>query len=236
VVLDETQAWVSGYRGLWGLSVRDPFEGEDAPAGPMFNRDGSVRLSWAHPVGFAELDAEPPPSQEASLIGANVEGASRNLSALATRISDVERRLAAGLVDRPGAESERAELAALRMEHEELVLNVAELTRRLAAIRAGEDLLPPQAHLRRIAEPRRPGADRAGILLEAWAAVSIGLLLLALITALLLAPRFGILTAVAVIAFFVFVESVLRNRVVSLLTVIVRLMAILAATPGPEGA
>ena len=228
VVLDEMQGWVSDYRGLWGLSVRDPFEGEDAPAGPMFNRDGSVRLSWAHPVGFAALDVEPPPSQEAGLIDAQVDDAMERRSALAASIADLERGLAATLVDGSVAEEMRADLASQRMEQEELGLHLGELNRRRATIQAGEGLPPPQAHLRRIAEPRRPGADRAGILLEAWAAVSIGLLLLALIAALLLAPRFGILTAGAVIAFFVFVESVLRNRVVDLLTVIVRLMAILA--------
>ena len=228
VVLDETQAWVSDYRGLWGLSVRDPFEGEDAPAGPMFNRDGSVRLSWAHPVGFAALDIEPPPSQEAGLMKAQVEVASQEASVLARQIADLERGLAATPSDGSGAEEMRADLAARRMDHEELRLRVAEMTRRLATIRAGETGPPPQAHLKRIAEPQRPGAERAGMLLEAWAAVSIGLLLLALIAALLLAPRFGILTAGAVIAFFVFVESVLRNRVVDLLTVIVRLMAFVA--------
>ena len=38
VVIDATLDWVSGYSGLWGISVQDPFEGEDAPAGPAFNR------------------------------------------------------------------------------------------------------------------------------------------------------------------------------------------------------
>ena len=36
-------AWVSQYRGLWGLFARDPISGENAPAGPMYNRDGSPR-------------------------------------------------------------------------------------------------------------------------------------------------------------------------------------------------
>src|SRR5829696_7032651 len=39
LMLDPPPRWVSGYRGLWGLYARDPFEGEDAPAGPMYNRD-----------------------------------------------------------------------------------------------------------------------------------------------------------------------------------------------------
>ena len=46
LITDPPPAWVSGYRGLWGLYTRDPFEGEDAPAGPMYNRDKSVSRSW----------------------------------------------------------------------------------------------------------------------------------------------------------------------------------------------
>ena len=41
--------WVSGYRGLWGLYARDPFEGEDAPAGPMYNRDKTVAAPGTTP-------------------------------------------------------------------------------------------------------------------------------------------------------------------------------------------
>src|SRR5215204_7400691 len=36
LMMDPLPPWVSGYRGLWGLYARDPFEGEDAPAGPMY--------------------------------------------------------------------------------------------------------------------------------------------------------------------------------------------------------
>lgn len=60
-VIDEQTAWVSQYRGLWGLYARDPISGENAPAGPMYNRDGSPRGSWFDPLGFAGLDKVPPP-------------------------------------------------------------------------------------------------------------------------------------------------------------------------------
>ncbi len=45
VLVDESTAWVSQYRGLWGLFARDPISGENAPAGPMYNRDGTPRGS-----------------------------------------------------------------------------------------------------------------------------------------------------------------------------------------------
>ena len=62
-LLDPLPAWALQYRGLWGLYTRDPISGEDAPAGPLYNRDGSVRLSWYDPVSWAGLSKVPPPSQ-----------------------------------------------------------------------------------------------------------------------------------------------------------------------------
>jgi hypothetical protein len=55
-LIDEKTPWVSAYRGMWGLYAQDPISGENAPAGPMYNRDGSVRAGWYDPLGFAELD------------------------------------------------------------------------------------------------------------------------------------------------------------------------------------
>src|SRR5918995_306411 len=46
LLADPIPDWVSGYRGLWGLYARDPFEGEDAPAGPRSTtRAGASRNS-----------------------------------------------------------------------------------------------------------------------------------------------------------------------------------------------
>jgi len=41
---NESTPWVSQYRGLWGLFARDPISGENAPAGPMYNRRFAARL------------------------------------------------------------------------------------------------------------------------------------------------------------------------------------------------
>jgi hypothetical protein len=239
VVLDEAQPWVAGYRGLWGLSVQDPFQGEDAPAGPMFNRDGTIRRSWSDPVGFAELDLEPPPSQIPALLDARMEEVTTRQAELAREIPKLERNLAATGAARPVAggialavtedEAGSTELARLRNEREENALALADLRRRAEAVADGWTPLP-RAHLRRIPVPAPPDADRVGLLLETWAAVSIGLLMLALVAALLLAPRFGVVAAIAVIGVFVFIESVLRSRVVGLVTGIVRVMAIVAGS------
>ena len=232
VVLDESQAWVASYRGLWGLSVMDPFQGEDAPAGPMFDRDGGVRHSWSDPVGFAELDIEPPPSRVESLLGDQTQAVETRQAELAKLIPARERALGAGgaaglLTGDGGLEAERADLSALRAEVAANELRLADLRRRKAAAAAGE-VAPPRAHLRRIPVPTSPDAERTGIVLETWAAVSIGLMLLLLVAALVLAPAYGVLVAIGVIAVFLFVESILRSRLVALATVTVRVLALIA--------
>jgi hypothetical protein len=241
VVMDEAQPWVAGYSGLWGMSVQDPFQGEDAPAGPMFNRDRSVRSSWADPVSFAELHLEPPPSQARTLLGERVEAIERRRAELAVQIPALERRLAAvGAEDvvssddarRTPSRSEerdrlRAELTDLQREQVEDGLRLSDLRMRIAAADEGRPT-PPQAHLRRIPVPTAPGADRIGRILEAWAAVSVGLLLLVLVGVLVLAPQFGTLIAIGVIAVFFLVESILRGGVVGLLATWLRLLAVVA--------
>src|SRR5262244_4049444 len=47
-----------------GLFARDPISGENAPAGPMYDRDGTARPSWFDPLGFAGLAQVTPPPQE----------------------------------------------------------------------------------------------------------------------------------------------------------------------------
>jgi hypothetical protein len=241
VVMDETQPWVPGYSGLWGMSVEDPFQGEDAPAGPMFNRDRSVRTSWADPVAFAELDLEPPPSQAATLLRARAKALESRQAELGTAIPALERELAAaGAEDSDAADDAhrtpsriaererlRTDLTGLQREREENALRLGDLGRRLTA--AEEGLRPsPQAHLRRIPVPAAPGSQRTGRLLEAWAAVSIGLMLIILVGVLLLTPRFGLAISIGVIGLFVLIESILRGGVVGLLATWVRLLAVLA--------
>ena len=64
--MNPVPSWVSGYRGLWGLYTRDPFEG--APAGPMYNRDKTISREWFDPVGWAGLDKVPTRAEELEVI------------------------------------------------------------------------------------------------------------------------------------------------------------------------
>ena len=241
VVMDDSQPWVQGYSGLWGMSVEDPFEGEDAPAGPMFNRNRSVRTSWSDPISFAELDVEPPPSLTKALLRESTDEVERRQTELLAAIPALERELAAVGFEGGGSGDElertpsrlaererlRSELTGLQREREDNELRLTDLRQRAAAVEVGVKA-PPQSHLRRIPVPTPPGANRAGRALEAWAAVSVGLLLIALVAVLVLAPENGGIIAVGVIGVFFLIESILRGGVVGLLVTWARILAFAA--------
>jgi hypothetical protein len=65
--------------------------------------------------------------------------------------------------------------------------------------------------------------------LELWAALSIGLLLIGLVVALLAAPAYGVIAAIILIAAFVFIESVLRGTVVALVNTVSVALALIAS-------
>jgi hypothetical protein len=81
-LVDESTPWVNQFRGLWGLFARDPISGENAPAGPMYNRDGTPRGSWYDPLGFAGLDKVPPPPQALRMLEENRQEISRRQAEL----------------------------------------------------------------------------------------------------------------------------------------------------------
>src|SRR3712207_473934 len=93
LMLDPPPRWVSGYRGLWGLYARDPFEGEDAPAGPMYNRDKSVNRAWYDPVGWAGLDKVPPPDEALEAALARRADVEARCAALRTEIDNTSQQL-----------------------------------------------------------------------------------------------------------------------------------------------
>ena len=238
VVLDDDQRWASSYRGLWGISVQDPFEGEDAPAGPMFNRDGSVRSSWSHPIAFAELDAVSPPNRERTLLDQREAELSAQQLELAGQVAVLEASVVSTgieqryLVSAPVRGRSPDELQAARDRLAELNNERAANVVRLNALRQRRDQLqlagddPPQAHLRRIPRPAAVGSATTSRALEFWAASSVGLLLLALVAILLLAPETAVFAALVVIGAFVFVESLLQDRVADLLVAWTRLLAV----------
>ncbi|MGI8439792.1 MAG: hypothetical protein ACR2NV_06270, partial [Thermoleophilaceae bacterium] len=167
--ISEATPWASAYRGLWGLYAQDPISGENAPGGPMYNRDGSPRPSWFDPLGFAELDRVPPPPLEGELLEAEIEALrarQEELDVVVPREATTLQQVGVRLESMEGTphlaaqhhrlETRVAELAsrvkALRRELSESEAVLEGLERRLEGVRAGRRE-HPRAHIRRAAEP-----------------------------------------------------------------------------------
>jgi hypothetical protein len=227
VVIDEETPWVSQYRGLWGLFARDPISGENAPAGPMYNRDGSPRDSWYDPLGFSGLDKVPPPAEEAHLLEQRCDEIQARQAELETGIVETSLNLhlkgaeLRAIAHDPHLAKQHeglkrsldemaSELKTLRREQSQNAMLLNSLTERLERLRAGERD-SPHAHIRHLAEPVSTGHMRFNRLTEAWAAVSISLLLLGLVALIVFAPHAMLLGAAVLIVGFVLLESVFRG-------------------------
>jgi hypothetical protein len=226
--------WVSGYRGLWGLYARDPFEGEDAPAGPMYNRDKSVARAWYDPVGWAGLDKVPPPTEAIEAILEEQEDIVTRCGVLRGEIwekSQELKKLGAGLaamrgrshLDAPrGVGARRAaelsgEIDRLRAElamDEAVSESLGEYAERLTS---GERE-PTRAHILRAHRPASEDELRVSRVAEAWAAISVSLMIISFVGIALLAREHLISMLVFSIAFFAFVEAGFRGRLVNLVS------------------
>ena len=234
LIADPTPDWVSGYRGLWGLYARDPFEGEDAPAGPMYNRDKSVSRAWYDPVGWAGLDKVPPPTetleaiieQRADIISrcdalkAEIDDKSRQLKKLGAELAAMRDR---SHLDAPYQEGTRrvaelsGDLERLRGKlatDEAISESLAEYAGRL---RAGERD-SARAHISRAHRPASEDELRVSRVAEAWAAVSVSLMLISFVGIAMFEREHLISMLVFSIAFFAFVEAGFRGRLVNLVS------------------
>ncbi len=245
VVIDESTPWVSQYRGLWGLFAKDPISGENAPAGPMYNRDGSPRGSWYDPLGFAGLDKVPPPDDTLRLLVKNsAEITTRQaqlesmipekagaLQALGVKLKSMEKnphlaKQYAALEKKMAPMIE--EVRGLRREYSENMAILEGLKERIEREKSGmgDD---PRAHIRHLAMPvttRRRRFDRAA---EAWAAISLSLLLFGIVGLVFFAPNFLWVGLAIITLLFVVTESILRGAFIQTIGQITALLAVISA-------
>src|SRR4051794_3345914 len=201
VLIDDQTPWVRDYRGLWGLDTGDPFGGERAPAGPRYERDGSLRLSWSDPVGWAALDKEAPsPLAERQAIEGRIAEVDAELAAVTAELDDRSgelRRARAGIraLSGTGAPRDPAALAALETTLRQVRERRQALAEeREALARAVVHGLPredPHAHLRRRALPNVDPVRTRTRVLRIWSAISAAFLLTGLGLAIL--GQFGAL-------------------------------------------
>jgi hypothetical protein len=234
LISDPPPDWVSGYRGLWGLYARDPFEGEDAPAGPMYNRDKSISRAWYDPVGWAGLDKVAPPTETLEAILEQRADIISRCGALRAEIDDKSRQL----------KKLGAELAAMRdrshldAPYQEGTKRVAELSGELDRLRgklatdeavseslaeyAGRlkagDRDQARAHISRAHRPASEDELRVSRVAEAWAAISVSLMLISFVGIAMFEREHLISMLVFSIAFFAFVEAGFRGRLINLVS------------------
>jgi hypothetical protein len=234
LITDPPPAWVSGYRGLLGLYARDPFEGEDAPAGPMYNRDKSVNRAWYDPVGWAGLDKVPPPTETLEAVLDQRADIASRCAALRVEIEEKSRQL----------KKLGAEVAAMRdrshldAPYEEGSKRVAELSAELDRLRArlatdeavSESLEeyagrlqagerdPARTHISRAHRPASEDELRVSRVAEAWAAISVSLMLISFVGIWMFEREHLISMLVFSIALFAFAEAGFRGRLVNLVS------------------
>ena len=245
VIIDESVPWVSQYRGLWGFFARDPISGENAPAGPMYNRDGTPRSSWYDPLGFAGLDKVPCPPELVPLLEENSAELSARQSQLSASIPEkVEQLQQLGtrfksLEDQPhlareyGALQKKImslteEIHAMRREGSENAAVLETMKRRLERLKKG---IPddPQGHIRYLVAPVKLMQMRFARVAQAWAAISLSALLLAIIALLLVAPRFLPAGLAVITLLFIVIESFLRGAFIHTVGEVTVLLAVIAA-------
>lgn len=244
VEISEATGWAAEYRGLWGFYAQDPISGENAPAGPMYNRDGSPRASWFDPLGFAGLDKVPPPTVELDLLSAEVEALGNKRSSLGEEIAREAAELQRiglrldSMEGNPHLAQQHRRLAGevstlgqkvngLRRERSENEAVLEGLERRLAKLRSGsrDDA---RAHIRNAAEPVAQARMRFSRIAELYAALSLSMMLIAVVALIELAPHEALAGVFVLVVVLVLGEAVLRAtfvRTVNRVAVVLALVA-----------
>ncbi len=244
VLISDEDAWVDGYRGLFGLDTHDRFGGERSPAGPKYTRSGSQRLSWYDPLGFAGLDKTDPPFEwpetlaaretelrvQAAEVDAAIKDKTDTLPGLALEVQALgfdggmlqihrERKSALAVGE--------LELRGLRAQRAALDDQIAATHRERARIEAG-DLGDPRAHL---THPHRPvPADdiRHGFIVEIWSAISAGVLLVAIASLVWLSIVPWWTAILAALGGYIVIESAFRRHLTQLTLRVVLILALIA--------
>jgi hypothetical protein len=243
VLIDDETPWVRDYRGLWGLDTGDRFGGERAPSGPRYERNGSVRASWANPLGWAGLLKVPPHDDDlAAALHERVEALEQQLRELDATVAAERRELrslraqarslnthdyARALADR--REVEVSEREAALNQTIAIRTNLAEERRaHLATLATPIPPEPPQAHIKRPRVPYVDQQERRTRFLKIWAAISTPLLLAAPIVILIGSPLAWIIEIAVLAGAFIAAEATAHRRLLSLLASFLLLAASLA--------
>jgi hypothetical protein len=233
------------YRGLWGLYASDPLSSENAPAGPVYNRDGTMRRSWYDPLGWVGLDKTPPPNQTLShVLEQWLEVEARQVTLTETISHKSQELLKLGV--EANAMRGQPHLRQLYTTHQEKIEALSEELNQLrgqlaadqalleslglyaARLRAGQRS-PARAHLRRAHHPASDARLRFNRFAETWAALSIGLMMISLVILVFFGQQYLVWGIVALVSLMVFVEAGFRRQLARLVTSLTIGLAVISA-------
>jgi hypothetical protein len=243
VIITPPPPWVNEYRGLWGLFASDPFNGENAPSGPKYNRDGSVRRAWFDPVGWAGLDKVMPAPQALQTIDLQITDLDGRRRELSHKVDEISRELA-GLGAQVEAMRNLPYLDDIRRVQEERITEVsADLEEIRNEITVNEGVLealeahagqlrkgqsgPLRDHIKRAHEPVEE--ESVGRITEVWAAISVTVMLVLLVLVIIFARRFLFETLAVLFGLFLLLEATFRGRLPQFITGVAITLAIVAA-------
>ncbi len=244
-LLNPTPTWALHYRGLWGLYARDPVASENAPAGPVYNRDGTMRHSWYDPLGWVGLDKLPPPNQTLSYVLEQWIEVEARQNTLAETINQKNHELIKLGVE-ANAMRGQPHLRKFYQAHQEKIDTLSqELNQLRAQLAADQALLealglyaarlragqrsPARAHLHRAHHPASAARLRFNRFAEAWAALSIGLMLISLVILIFFGQQYLVWGVVALVSLMVFVEAGFRRQLARLVSSITIALALVSA-------
>lgn len=227
-VISPPPKWVLDYRGLWGLWARDPVMGENAPAGPMYDRNGKVRRAWYDPIGWAGLDKQSPPDHAPDKATRRQHAIEQRQHALKISIAEKARELR-DLGIEAEAIRDLPHMKRVYQEHQKKINALSAEVDRLRADLSADGALrealglysgrlergyksDPRAHIQRAHHPATAMGLRLSRIAEAWAAASIGLMLLAFVGIVLFARHYLLIGVGAMLAVVAVVEAVFRRR------------------------
>jgi len=243
--LDERTPWAVDFRGLWGLYAQDPISGENAPAGPVYNRDGLVRRSWYDPLGWAGLDKVPPPDEMRSILTQRRQ----EIEASRVKIRD-EIASKSAILQQLGVEAAALQAAPhLVQAHTRVVeqiigisAEVQELRGQLALDGARLDALelhgerldagdrgPMRAHIHRAHRPSLESDFPLASVAEFVAAVSIGVLMVGVVLLVVFARQYLVIGLAALIGVLIFVEAGFRRQLPRLINSLTVGLAVVSA-------
>lgn len=243
IPIADADPWVNNYRGLWGLDTRDLFGGERAPAGPKYDRDATIRMSWNDPLGWAGLDKIFPPAEIAPRVQQRVSDLEDECDELSKVIDETRTTVRDLQLDVEALAN--SETAVSVLEEREKRLNeeqrkLQDLHRRrsqlketIAALQEHGDRLgqgdygSPTAHLKHAHHPTPPPPPQSRAV-EVWAALSGALALLAVIALVVVQPPHWGWLLLGALLFIGAIEAVTRQRLLDYLITAVVGLAIAA--------